>query len=465
MASLSRIIKGDRHPLWLVDAIILSALVYSNNPQAELEVMSREYGLPPSAQYDFVSEEELNLAGFENCRQNLLVVRSLTRGHLIVACRGTSDVSDALVDLNFLQRALSLAPGAAHAGFLDRAKSIPLQYFRRLLVRGENVVLAGHSLGGAVASLLALRLLESTGKWCHAQIQCYTFGCPFFADYRLARHINSCYKRHFVHIVSRNDIIPKVMPLAYTVYKIWAGLNVGPLEDVIHVSHVAFLVIQLALRVKPDRIRLLTVLTQATAWLPGLLRGFLLRAFALVLSQYSGYGYAFAGEMVLVDPETSALELVESHINFQFSFDVMKGHSLLTYIEHVFAVQSAEIIASEATFGNPMSTKVELCTATLILPVQQGNKCENLDSITHSDGRPKTTGRVMRSKVACLIFARRLQEAIPSNFDKKRNKGQFLRTILVNVSRLARLAHRFDNLLLVSSVFCVGIQLRRFILK
>jgi hypothetical protein len=30
-------------------------------------------------------------------------------------------------------------------------------------------------------------LLEATGKWCHAQLQCYTFGCPFFADYRLAR--------------------------------------------------------------------------------------------------------------------------------------------------------------------------------------------------------------------------------------------------------------------------------------
>jgi putative lipase involved disintegration of autophagic bodies len=52
---------------------------------------------------------------------------------------------------------MTLTPGAAHAGFLDRAKTIPLEYFRRLLVRGERVVLTGHSLGGAVASLLALR--------------------------------------------------------------------------------------------------------------------------------------------------------------------------------------------------------------------------------------------------------------------------------------------------------------------
>lgn len=34
------------------------------------------------------------------------------------------------------------------------------------------------------------RLLEATGKWCHAQVQCYTFGCPFFADYRLAKYVH-----------------------------------------------------------------------------------------------------------------------------------------------------------------------------------------------------------------------------------------------------------------------------------
>jgi hypothetical protein len=104
-----------------------------------------------------VAEKELRENGYGNCKQTLLVVRSLVDSHYIVACRGSSDISDALVDLRFLHRTMSLTPGAAHAGFLDRAKTIPLEYFRRLLVRGENVVLAGHSLGGAVASLLALR--------------------------------------------------------------------------------------------------------------------------------------------------------------------------------------------------------------------------------------------------------------------------------------------------------------------
>jgi hypothetical protein len=189
MASLGKIIRDDRHPIWLVDSIILSAVVYSSKPEEELKLMEKDYGLPASAKYEFVAEEELQENGFGNCKQSLLVVRSLTDGHFVVACRGTTDISDALTDLNFIQRTMTLTPGAAHAGFLDRAKTIPLEYFRRLLVRGERVVLTGHSLGGAVASLLALRLLEATGRWCHAQIQCYTFGCPFFADYRLSRFV------------------------------------------------------------------------------------------------------------------------------------------------------------------------------------------------------------------------------------------------------------------------------------
>jgi hypothetical protein len=157
MASLGKIIRDDKHPVWLVDAIVLSAVVYSSAPEEELKIIEREYGLPATARYEFVAEKELRENGYGNCKQTLLVVRSLVDSHYIVACRGSSDISDALVDLRFLHRTMSLTPGAAHAGFLDRAKTIPLEYFRRLLVRGENVVLAGHSLGGAVASLLALR--------------------------------------------------------------------------------------------------------------------------------------------------------------------------------------------------------------------------------------------------------------------------------------------------------------------
>ncbi|KAH7277516.1 hypothetical protein KP509_39G055000 [Ceratopteris richardii] len=273
---------------------------HGKDPKEELNVMEKEYGLPETAKYEFLSKEELLDAGFAGCSQTLLVVRSLAGGHYVVACTGTMDVSDALVDLNIVHRTVSLGEGAAHAGFLERAKSIPLDFFRRLLIRNERVVLTGHSLGGAVASLVTLRLLEATGRWCHEQVQCYTFGSPFFADYRLAKYINTHYKRHFLHFVSRSDLVPKVMPMIHTLYCLWAGLHVGPLEDVFRFSRFVMLVLELMkvrLRVT-ERVRVLTMAPQALSWFPAMSRFVLHRLLALALSFHVGYGYAFAGQIL-----------------------------------------------------------------------------------------------------------------------------------------------------------------------
>jgi hypothetical protein len=110
MASFGKIIRDDKHPVWLVDAIVLSAVVYSSAPEEELKIIEREYGLPATARYEFVAEKELRENGYGNCKQTLLVVRSLVDSHYIVACRGSSDISDALVDLRFLHRTMSLTP-------------------------------------------------------------------------------------------------------------------------------------------------------------------------------------------------------------------------------------------------------------------------------------------------------------------------------------------------------------------
>lgn len=498
MASLGKIIKDDRHPMWLVDAIILSAAVYGKDPQEELDAMDKEYGLPPTAKYEFLSEEELKAAGFAGCKQTLLVVRSLIEGHYIVACRGTTDVSDALVDLNIVHRTVSLGDGAAHAGFLDRAKSIPMDYFRRLLIRNERVVLAGHSLGGAVASLLTLRLLEATGRWCHEQVQCYTFGSPFFADYRLAKYINTRYKRHFVHLVSRNDFVPKVMPVAYTIYSLWAGLQVGPLEEVFHCTRVLMLVLEMMkMRLKiTQKVRLLAMASQALAWLPALSRFVLHRFLALALSFHSGYGYAFAGQMMLLDPETSAFELanrdqwtLNSHLSFHLggvSLDIVKDHSLLSYIEHIFAVQAAEVAANMAAkaLTEPSSSpnvKVHMATINLKLHSKEQSTTKQvkqtcmLMDVAEDDHNPRNTLkpnmkkkkraiRALKSQVACVIFARRLQEASPGSLKMKRRKKTkgFYKFIMHNITRVSRLIQRFDKLFLTSSVICAGVQVLNY---
>lgn len=502
MASLAQIIRDDRHPAWLVDAIIMSAVVYSSNPLSELESMKSNYGLDTS-KYEFIPEDELRDAGFDKCQQTLLIVRSrsvhsTSRPHIVVACRGTTDVSDALTDLCVIHRTMSLGAGAAHSGFLDRAKSIPLEYFRRLLIRGENLVLTGHSLGGAVASLLALRLLEATGKWCHEQVQCYTFGCPFFADWRLAKHINTQYKRHFVHIVSRNDIVPKVMPLAYTLYTLWAGLQAGPLQDLAHLFRLCMLGVQAASKLKPLRkyrkLPFLALGSQVLTFCPALLRGLLHRAIALALSFHSGYGYTFAGHMVLLDPETSRLEhadsekwTMEKRLSFHFGFvslDVVKEHSLVSYIENVFTVQSSSgeqlavgsSVSTEVDNSSP-SPKVEICKATIRMkwfgkthqmtrPVKQVKQVKHVPmqnlGKTQSLSKRKKAKRALRSRVACLIFARRMREAAPEYVERQKNTS-FSRIFMDKIGSISRFTRRFEYLFVISSGLLAIVQVHRLI--
>lgn len=513
MSNLRKIIRDDKHPMWLVDAIVLSAVVYSNNPEDELKIMEREYGLLASRRYEFVPDKELRENGFGNCKQTLLVVRSLSDSHYIVACRGSTDISDAIADLKFMHRSMNLlSPGAAHAGFLDRAKTIPLEYFRRLLVRGEKVVLAGHSLGGAVASLLALRLLEATGRWCHAQVQCYTFGCPFFADCRLARYINKFYQQHFVHVVSKNDIVPKVMPLAHMIYTMWAGLNVGPLSEVLHLSRVGMLVLQL-LKLKPIELPLVVTGTQALTWVPNMLRSLLHRALALALSHHSGRRYSFAGHMVLLDDtDSNFLEYADRerwkmgrHLSFHLncgSLDIVKEHALLSYIDQVFKVEATKqqacgkemMIQELVTVKAPtmlvtpgiseealMTTlKVELHSSTLkmncfnnmnpyahqqmcVVKVERGGEEEMLAEAKFA--KKKLAGKILRIRVACLIFIHRLQEAHPKSFKPRLRKIGMMERVVMKFQKVTKFVHRFDIFFLASSALCVGIQAKRFLIR
>lgn len=181
--------------------------------------------------------------------------------------------------------------------------------------------------------------------------------------------------------------MPKVMPVAFTIYTIWAGLGVGPLSELMHLVRIAMLVGQV-MKVQPRKLPFIVASTQALTWVPSLLRFLLHRALALALSHQSGYGYAFAGHMVLLDTETNFLEYadmerwkMENHLSFHMNMGSLEGvkeHSLLSYIDHVFAVESnkrandrqnieisAAIKQHEEGVDDSPGSKVEVCTATL----------------------------------------------------------------------------------------------------
>ncbi|XP_062197201.1 lipase-like PAD4 isoform X2 [Phragmites australis] len=90
--------------------------------------------------------------------------------------------------------------------------------FQMLLnqIRGKAVVFTGHSLGGAIAALAALRYLcisSSSSTWGSApQVLCITFGSPLLGNEALSRAIlRERWSGNFCHVVSQHDIVPRLL--------------------------------------------------------------------------------------------------------------------------------------------------------------------------------------------------------------------------------------------------------------
>jgi hypothetical protein len=298
------------------------------------------------------------------------------------------------------------------------------------------------------------------------------------------------------------------MPVAFTIYTIWAGLGVGPLSELMHLVRIAMLVGQV-MKVQPRKLPFIVASTQALTWVPSLLRFLLHRALALALSHQSGYGYAFAGHMVLLDTETNFLEYadmerwkMENHLSFHMNMGSLEGvkeHSLLSYIDHVFAVESnkrandrqnieisAAINQHEEGVDDSPGSKVEVCTATLnmkwfnkkekkpqkqLLLEKKNVKDPFGQRKTITTGKflkreqpkkPKPAVKALKSRVACLIFARRMGEVHPKRFEMQKRKRGFLQQIGMGFHSFTKFVHRFDGLFIASSAVCVVIQLKRY---
>ena len=92
-------------------------------------------------------------------------------------------------------RQLPGGAGAVHHGVMKRAESVPINTLVARLNRGNcTVVLCGHSLGGAVATLVCHRLLAhptaDVASWSkNKRLRCITFGAPLVGDGKLGCHV------------------------------------------------------------------------------------------------------------------------------------------------------------------------------------------------------------------------------------------------------------------------------------
>ena len=122
---------------------------------------------------------------------------------MIIAVRGTSNLENALIDINYTLQEDSHTGIRLHTGFLQSAANL----YREIKPRiedGNTVHVTGHSLGGAVALILAMHL-EVDG---HNVGNVVTFGQPKVTNRSGAARFENL---NVTRIVTQQDMVP-IMP-------------------------------------------------------------------------------------------------------------------------------------------------------------------------------------------------------------------------------------------------------------
>ncbi|RNF26774.1 putative class 3 lipase [Trypanosoma conorhini] len=102
-----------------------------------------------------------------------------------------------------------------HQGFAREADEAALpieQLVKDVRQNGYRLVLSGHSLGGAVAQLVAIRMLREYPGVFKDNLKCVSIGAPLVGNYQLAQCVERCgWLSNFHHLVYRSDIVPRLL--------------------------------------------------------------------------------------------------------------------------------------------------------------------------------------------------------------------------------------------------------------
>ncbi|MFZ9518940.1 MAG: alpha/beta fold hydrolase [Silvanigrellaceae bacterium] len=129
---------------------------------------------------------------------------------VLLVYRGTQEPSDLITDVDVrLERAPSTwaTPGRVHGGFFSAAQSVRDYSLEAALLaesKRKPLILAGHSLGGAVAFLSAVDL-ERSGKKIHS---IWTFGAPKIGEHTFTDAARKLLANRLQVVIQPNDPIP-----------------------------------------------------------------------------------------------------------------------------------------------------------------------------------------------------------------------------------------------------------------
>jgi predicted lipase len=150
--------------------------------------------------------KEVILKSVKNCvdvyaHKNDFIVDKSIPGYCILAIEGTNETSDWATNLSFLFRTED-----THRGFQGNATrtitNLVLNY--ESLEKDRKLILTGHSLGGATATLVADLMLKST-----PDLAIITIGSPRPGGRGLRKRLKNVEHLRFVH---GDDVVPSTPP-------------------------------------------------------------------------------------------------------------------------------------------------------------------------------------------------------------------------------------------------------------
>lgn len=205
---------------------LLSQLAYEHIPQFELKQNSRikiipqeSYTLKLRQKQTFNISEVLNNMDFRESfiieSEHIIVIGFTLRDTIFLTIRGTQSLYDALVDLNIRKRSFRYNKHVRfHRGFYNAVEAEYKNIAQNLSkYKNCNMYITGHSLGGAMASILFNQFKFDT-KLCSllkknnvSLISCYTYGMPRFCSIKVSYELIPTFQ-----IYNTNDVVPLLPP-------------------------------------------------------------------------------------------------------------------------------------------------------------------------------------------------------------------------------------------------------------
>ncbi|KAL8844090.1 MAG: hypothetical protein Q9176_001496 [Flavoplaca citrina] len=156
--------------------------------------------------YEFQNSLKTDVTGY--------VAIDNTRALTVLAFRGSSSVRNWITNINFPAEPTDICPSCtAHDGFWDswvEARPGVLAALKTAAASHPNnrVIVTGHSLGGAIASLAAAEIRKSG-----ITADLYTYGAPRIAGRVLSNFITNQNKGGNYRVTHKNDPVPRLPPV------------------------------------------------------------------------------------------------------------------------------------------------------------------------------------------------------------------------------------------------------------